>query len=192
MESHFRQLDIEIAHQPLPPPYDAWRCMISCNDCSTKCNVPFHFLGLKCDECKSYNTSQVKLIRPEDTAPQMPARVVVDPTSLAPPPILERDLPLNPPRGGLRDSTGADTLIAATAVIVLADAAINTVSESRLVYDDGWGSDEGESGDTWSRCGSDKDATSDNEEEPMDELEDALLDDDDDEEDDFLNLTGHR
>ncbi|KAK6339067.1 hypothetical protein TWF696_009857 [Orbilia brochopaga] len=66
MESRFRYLDYEIQRQPLPDPYKFWHCHIICNDCSAKSDVPFHFLGLKCDTCKSYNTCEVKLIRPED------------------------------------------------------------------------------------------------------------------------------
>ncbi|EWC45745.1 hypothetical protein DRE_05082 [Drechslerella stenobrocha 248] len=66
MESRFRYLDYEIQRQPLPDPYKYWHCHIICNDCSAKSDVTFHFLGLKCDTCKSYNTCEVKVIRPED------------------------------------------------------------------------------------------------------------------------------
>ncbi|KAK9461651.1 uncharacterized protein V1516DRAFT_622694 [Lipomyces oligophaga] len=66
MESQFRLLDREIERQVLPEPYSHWRSVISCNDCSAKCNVPFHFLGLRCDMCKSYNTALIKLIKPEE------------------------------------------------------------------------------------------------------------------------------
>ncbi|ANB15599.1 Zinc finger protein 420 [Sugiyamaella lignohabitans] len=66
MEASFRILDAEIASQVLPEPYVNWRSIIVCNDCSAKSNVPFHFLGLKCSTCRSYNTSQLKLIKPEE------------------------------------------------------------------------------------------------------------------------------
>lgn len=65
METQFRALDAEIELQPLPAPYDQWRSLIVCNDCSAKCNVAYHFLGLRCNNCRSYNTSQVRQIRPE-------------------------------------------------------------------------------------------------------------------------------
>ncbi|KAK9427762.1 hypothetical protein V1505DRAFT_253550 [Lipomyces doorenjongii] len=68
MEAQFRLLDREIERQKLPEPYCNWRSVITCNDCSGKSNVPFHFLGLKCDFCRSYNTAQVKLIKPEEGA----------------------------------------------------------------------------------------------------------------------------
>lgn len=66
MEAQFRIMDTEIEHQPLPPPYADWRSIVTCNDCSAKSNVKFHFLGQKCDNCRSYNTNQVKLLKPED------------------------------------------------------------------------------------------------------------------------------
>ncbi|EPS37140.1 hypothetical protein H072_9223 [Dactylellina haptotyla CBS 200.50] len=85
MESRFRYLDYEIQRQPLPEPYKYWHCHIICNDCSAKSDVAFHFLGLKCDTCKSYNTCEVKLIRPDE-----------DPNSGADDSMLSRNL-LPPP-----------------------------------------------------------------------------------------------
>lgn len=66
IESQFRILDQEIALQPLPDPYNKWRCIVSCNDCKGKSNVPYHVLGLRCKYCQSYNTNQLKLIKPEE------------------------------------------------------------------------------------------------------------------------------
>ncbi|KAA8916236.1 hypothetical protein TRICI_001633 [Trichomonascus ciferrii] len=66
MEAQFRILDTEIANQPLPEPYSGWRSIVICNDCSAKSNTPFHFLGLKCQTCRSYNTAQIGLIKPEE------------------------------------------------------------------------------------------------------------------------------
>lgn len=66
MEAQFRLLDAEIQHEILPSPYDSWRSVIVCNDCQARSQVPFHFLGLKCTTCKSYNTVQLKLIKPEE------------------------------------------------------------------------------------------------------------------------------
>ncbi|KAK6517285.1 hypothetical protein TWF281_003945 [Arthrobotrys megalospora] len=85
MESRFRYLDYEIQRQPLPDPYRYWHCHIICNDCSAKSDVAFHFLGLKCDTCKSYNTCEVKLIRPKE-----------DPNNASPGSVLSRNL-LPPP-----------------------------------------------------------------------------------------------
>lgn len=65
-ETQFRILDQEIRQQPLPAPYNMWRCIISCNDCKGKSNCAYHVMGLKCKYCQSYNTNQLKLIKPEE------------------------------------------------------------------------------------------------------------------------------
>ncbi|SGZ51971.1 CIC11C00000004757 [Sungouiella intermedia] len=65
-ETQFRILDQEIRQQPLPAPYNMWRCIISCNDCKGKSNCAYHVMGLKCKYCQSYNTHQIKLIKPEE------------------------------------------------------------------------------------------------------------------------------
>lgn len=65
-ETQFRILDQEIRQLPLPPPYNMWRCIVNCNDCNGKSNCAYHVLGLKCKYCQSYNTNQVKLIKPEE------------------------------------------------------------------------------------------------------------------------------
>lgn len=41
-------------HQPRPR--DVW---VGCNDCSRRSWTPFHWLGLKCQRCDSYNTCQL-------------------------------------------------------------------------------------------------------------------------------------
>lgn len=66
VETQFRILDQEIEQSPLPAPYNGWRCHISCNDCLGKSNAAYHVLGLKCKYCKSYNTNQLKLTKPEE------------------------------------------------------------------------------------------------------------------------------
>jgi phage FluMu protein Com len=66
MEAQFRLLDAEIEAEVLPSPYNEWRSIIGCNDCQARSNVKFHFLGLKCSTCKSYNTVQIKLLKPEE------------------------------------------------------------------------------------------------------------------------------
>ena len=84
MELQWRKLDHEIAAQPMPEddedlegllpqlvgrengednsstptrrPRTVW---IGCNDCGSRCWTAFHWLGLKCHNCDSYNTSQM-------------------------------------------------------------------------------------------------------------------------------------
>ncbi|SCU92098.1 LAFA_0F07998g1_1 [Lachancea sp. 'fantastica'] len=66
MEAQFRVLDKEIEEQPLPSPYCDWICYVSCNDCKAKSTCKYHILGLRCDNCMSYNTTQIKLVKPEE------------------------------------------------------------------------------------------------------------------------------
>ncbi|SCU89476.1 LANO_0D05072g1_1 [Lachancea nothofagi CBS 11611] len=66
MEAQFRVLDKEIEEQPLPVPYCDWICYVSCNDCKAKSTCRYHILGLRCGNCMSYNTTQIKLVKPEE------------------------------------------------------------------------------------------------------------------------------
>eukprot|EP00347_Sterkiella_histriomuscorum_P014153 403361959 len=54
------QLDLEIANTPMPEEYKNIDVTISCNDCNTQSQVKFHIVGHKCQQCASYNTSQIK------------------------------------------------------------------------------------------------------------------------------------
>ncbi|KAK3321443.1 zinc-ribbon-domain-containing protein, partial [Cercophora scortea] len=62
MEYQFRNLDLAILNQPMPPEYHDARAVVSCNDCSAKSQTAFHWLGLKCSVCNSYNTVQLQLL----------------------------------------------------------------------------------------------------------------------------------
>ena len=62
MEYQFRNIDLAIIHQPMPPEYRDARAVISCNDCSAKSQTAYHWLGLKCSICHSYNTVQLQLL----------------------------------------------------------------------------------------------------------------------------------
>ncbi|AEO71369.1 uncharacterized protein THITE_2123637 [Thermothielavioides terrestris NRRL 8126] len=71
MEYQFRNFDIAILNQPMPPEYADARAVISCNDCSAKSQTAFHWLGLKCAVCRSYNTVQLQLLNmPGDQSSQ--------------------------------------------------------------------------------------------------------------------------
>ncbi|CRK30785.1 hypothetical protein BN1723_018431, partial [Verticillium longisporum] len=61
MQSQFRQLELSILSQPMPLELRNTRAVILCNDCSGKSTVPYHWLGLKCAICNSYNTAQIRL-----------------------------------------------------------------------------------------------------------------------------------
>ncbi|KAI0124904.1 CHY zinc finger protein [Xylariales sp. AK1849] len=62
METQFRNLDIAIEHQPMPGKFQDTRAIVLCNDCSAKTTVKYHWLGLKCAVCASYNTSQLQIL----------------------------------------------------------------------------------------------------------------------------------
>ncbi|KAM7208683.1 putative RING finger protein C2F3.16 [Naviculisporaceae sp. PSN 640] len=62
MEYQFRNYDIAILTQPMPIEYRDARANISCNDCSAKSQTAYHWLGLKCTVCNSYNTVQLQLL----------------------------------------------------------------------------------------------------------------------------------
>ncbi|KAG5977262.1 hypothetical protein E4U55_006932 [Claviceps digitariae] len=61
MESQFRNLDVAIQSQPMPPEFRDTRATVLCNDCSGKCVVLYHWLGLKCSICQSYNTVELQI-----------------------------------------------------------------------------------------------------------------------------------
>ncbi|OAL70844.1 hypothetical protein A7D00_5174 [Trichophyton violaceum] len=62
MEANFRNLDRTIMSQPMPPELKDTNAFIYCNDCHAKSVVPYHWLGLKCEICESYNTIQRQLL----------------------------------------------------------------------------------------------------------------------------------
>ena len=62
METHFRNLDVEIQQQPMPPEFQDTKAVILCNDCCAKTSVKYHWLGLRCAICRSYNTVELQII----------------------------------------------------------------------------------------------------------------------------------
>ena len=83
MESQFRRLDRHIDTQPMPEEYRDTKAIIHCNDCFHKSVVPFHWLGLRCEHCEGYNTTQLEVINPpnlDDQTEQPPP----DPENLTP------------------------------------------------------------------------------------------------------------
>lgn len=62
METQFRNLDRAIDSQPMPPQFQGTQAMVSCNDCYAKSAVKYHWLGLKCAICDSYNTAQISIL----------------------------------------------------------------------------------------------------------------------------------
>lgn len=62
MEYQFRNYDMAILTQPMPAEYCDTRAIISCNDCRAKSQTAYHWLGLKCTVCQSYNTTELQLL----------------------------------------------------------------------------------------------------------------------------------
>ncbi|KAL4913487.1 hypothetical protein BDW62DRAFT_220649 [Aspergillus aurantiobrunneus] len=63
MEATFRNLDRAIQSQPMPVDFKDTKAIITCNDCGTKSVVQYHWLGLRCDMCESYNTAQLSVLQ---------------------------------------------------------------------------------------------------------------------------------
>ncbi|KZZ96848.1 CHY zinc finger containing protein [Moelleriella libera RCEF 2490] len=61
METQFRNLDVAILSQPMPAEFRNTRVTVLCNDCSGKSSVAYHWLGLKCSICQSYNTVEFQV-----------------------------------------------------------------------------------------------------------------------------------
>lgn len=49
---------MQIAATPMPEEYKDKKMLVLCNDCLTKSEVPFHIIGGKCSNCRSYNTTR--------------------------------------------------------------------------------------------------------------------------------------
>lgn len=62
MSEYFALLDSAIRMQPMPPAYSATTSNIYCQDCGKMCNVAYHFVGLKCQHCRSYNTRELQRV----------------------------------------------------------------------------------------------------------------------------------
>ena len=70
METQFQNLTRAIETQPMPPQFQDTKAMVSCNDCYAKSAVKYHWLGLKCAICDSYNTAQLSIL--SDPAVEVP------------------------------------------------------------------------------------------------------------------------
>lgn len=62
MESQFRSLDVAIQSQPMPPEFRDTKAIVLCNDCCAKSTTMYHWLGLKCVICLSYNTVELQIL----------------------------------------------------------------------------------------------------------------------------------
>ncbi|KAJ6029019.1 hypothetical protein N7444_012006 [Penicillium canescens] len=81
MEATFRNLDRTIESQPMPAEFKDTKGLVYCNDCGSKSVVKYHWLGLRCELCESYNTAQLRILHgdmsdqpEEDDAEHLPSR----------------------------------------------------------------------------------------------------------------------
>lgn len=84
METQFRNLDMLIQGQPMPSEFRDTKALILCNDCSGKCTVAYHWLGLKCSICRSYNTVELQILGGDTSAIQAAATREPTPAAVAP------------------------------------------------------------------------------------------------------------
>lgn len=59
MDALFLNLANIIKEQPMPEEYHNVRSILFCNDCSAKSSTEYHFLGLRCQICQSFNTVEL-------------------------------------------------------------------------------------------------------------------------------------
>lgn len=202
METQFRNLDVAIQGQPMPPEFRDTKAVVLCNDCSGRSTVPYHWLGLKCGICRSYNTVELQILGGSqelqaalaernngitEGGPPQPA--VSDVPQPAPIPVDTRD---NTMGAGRRrhSSRGIDIQRRASELIAGSYPPLNMrlgpnlgTTESDTESDDGFLG-------FWGRRGNDDD--SDLEEESDENLSDVEEEEDDDEEDNEILLIGHR
>jgi Zn finger protein HypA/HybF involved in hydrogenase expression len=56
---YFAMLDAAVRMQPMPAAYLTTKSNIYCQDCGKTGQVQYHFVGLKCSDCGSYNTREM-------------------------------------------------------------------------------------------------------------------------------------
>jgi len=211
MESQFRRLDKHLEEQPMPPEYRGTRAIILCNDCEAKTSTRFHWGGLKCEVCLSYNTVEIRLIDAPDegaTTPRSRASgiqpSIEDPISGS-----SRTGSAGQPLPGHRPSVsqGANALHTATSPVILSDRMARSASPPSVpgLADSSFATEDSDEEDIINFWGRDdhRSMTSgeiiedhqDSDEDEEDEDSDACLDDadeDEDDEDEEIVLFGHR
>jgi len=60
MSRVWSHVDREVAETPMPTEYNGLYRKILCKDCSRLSYAVFHIVGMKCEECGSYNTTPDK------------------------------------------------------------------------------------------------------------------------------------
>jgi len=58
IQHYWDEMDKLVVSQPMPSEIKDTIVNVLCNDCGTKHELPLHFVGYKCPQCKGYNTRQ--------------------------------------------------------------------------------------------------------------------------------------
>ncbi|MCJ1243511.1 hypothetical protein MMC30_000708 [Trapelia coarctata] len=222
MEMQFRHLDRSIETQPMPEQFRDTKAWVYCNDCSAKTEVKYHWLGLKCAVCDSYNTAQISItsmprVNPEEAASHVAGAQLPDAVNLILPDAvqafargrsrgtttsLHRSATANPemetghtrPTFSRRTTQSASGRVSTPAAV---SEGANTEDESADEEDDVdfWGGESPRDKALPMRAGNgmaDTDESDEEDEDEDDTMDDDLDTDDDDEEDDHMELFGHR
>lgn len=196
MDALFMNLANIIKEQPMPEEFQNVRSVILCNDCSAKCSTAYHFLGLRCEICQSYNTVELdRSPMPEYRSGDEPEPNQPDPSQPQIPSMADHDQGIT--------STSEQPAHSPDIIQSLNGATYNRVSSDRnlrfvepeLTSTD---EDEEEEFDFWGREVRSDPSGSEEEDESSDgvdesEIEDEDDDDDEDNVDDYdIVLLGHR
>lgn len=202
METQFHRLQRAIDSQPMPPQFQDTKAIVSCNDCSAKSAVTYHWLGLKCAVCHSYNTVQLSIISDPPPGPVVSDTEDTDPENSVP-------SNLDPNQAGIDTSNtylGVDSIpqrrysshVRPTLLTLGSQRPriARSVSPARRGYFDSslnMGSGDTNDGENGSRGVDTQDPPNDkmDSEDDDDSSSNDYEEDDDDEEDDF-ELRGHR
>jgi zinc finger-like protein len=69
MIEYFSMLDAAVRMQPMPAAYHSTVSNIYCQDCDQNGQVQYHFVGLKCLHCGSYNTRELGRVQDYSSQP---------------------------------------------------------------------------------------------------------------------------
>jgi hypothetical protein len=201
METQFRNLDMAIMSQPMPSEFQDTKATILCNDCSGRSTVPYHWLGLKCGICRSYNTVELQILGPDNREVQAPTvERTIDVAEVLAPQAAETSPTVDSREGATalgrrrHSSQGVEIQRRASDLIIGSYPPLNTrMGPGMAPIESEAGSEDGILG-FWGRNDDDDDDDfSHSDDESDDSLSDAEDDDeDDDEEDNDIMLIGHR
>lgn len=210
MESQFRRLDMHLQEQPMPPEYLNTRAIILCSDCEAKTSTRYHWGGLKCEVCLSYNTVELQILHSPTIPPTViregvDAEVATRPSSQATPrgarlagllarspesPLTSRDEPRT------TTPSAAERLLrsALPAAVMQAPNHKPVTDESDQEEDmlDFWGRDERRSTTRAEKADEGQSEDGEDGEEDSDSEGCDDVDDDDEDDEDEIALFGHR